>query len=185
MHRELTRVGKGIERLVNAYQEGLLSLEQLRERMPLLRQREQALRAEQQAITDQSAERATFLRLAETLTGFLARPRSAADTLDIIERQRIVRLVVKEILIGDDMIIIRHCIPIGPSAPPSDSGPATPGRAQGPRGGQSYLMRSGSTLPATCRFREVGARRETMHSTRTPVQFVCLAGRRRSAVGLL
>ena len=146
VHRELIRVGKGIERLVNAYQEGLLSLEQLRERMPLLRQREQALRAEQQAITDQSAERATFLRLAETLTGFLARLRSAADTLDIIERQRIVRLVVKEILIGDDMIIIRHCIPIGPSAPPSDSGPATPGRAQGPRGGQSYLMRSGSTF---------------------------------------
>jgi hypothetical protein len=43
--------------------------------------------------------RATFLRLAETLTTFLGRLRSAADTLDIIERQRIVRLVVKDILI--------------------------------------------------------------------------------------
>src|ERR1700682_4042897 len=45
LQRELTRVGKGIERLVNAYQEELLSLEQLRERMPLLREREHALRA--------------------------------------------------------------------------------------------------------------------------------------------
>jgi site-specific DNA recombinase len=41
-----------------------------------------------------------FLRLAETLTAFLARLRSAADTLDVLERQRIVRLVVKEVLIG-------------------------------------------------------------------------------------
>jgi site-specific DNA recombinase len=50
LQRELTHVGKGIERLLNAYQEGLLSIEQLRERMPGLRQRQRALRAELQAI---------------------------------------------------------------------------------------------------------------------------------------
>ena len=50
-----------------------MSIEQLRERMPALRQREQTLRAELQAITDQANDRATFLRLAETLTAFLAR----------------------------------------------------------------------------------------------------------------
>jgi site-specific DNA recombinase len=38
-------VGKGIERLLSAYQEALMSIEELRERMPALRQREQALRA--------------------------------------------------------------------------------------------------------------------------------------------
>ena len=144
LQRELTRVGRGIERLLNAYQEELLSLEQLRERMPPLRQREQALRAELQAIADQATDRATFLRLAETLTAFLARLRSAADTLDIIERQRIVRLVVKHILIGDDSIVIRHCIPVGPTSPPPGSGAPTPGRPQGARSGQSYLLRSGS-----------------------------------------
>jgi site-specific DNA recombinase len=145
LQRELTRVGKGIERLLNAYQEELLSLEQLRERMPSLRQREQALRAELQAIADQAADRATFLRLAETLTAFLARLRSAADTLDVIERQRIVRLVVKEILIGDDTIVIRHCIPVT-AAPPTDSGPASPGRLHHASGGQSCLLRSASNL---------------------------------------
>jgi site-specific DNA recombinase len=145
LQRELTRVSKGIERLLNAYQEELLSLEQLRERMPLLRQREQTLRAELQAIADQATDRATFLRLAETLAAFLGRLRSAADTLDVIERQRIVRLVVKDILIGDDTIIIRHCIPVG-LAPAPDSGPATPGRSRNTQGGQSYLLRSGSTF---------------------------------------
>src|SRR6202007_1937627 len=54
LKRELTQVGKGIDRLLNAYQKGLLSIEQLRERMPLLRQRQQSLRAELQAIADQS-----------------------------------------------------------------------------------------------------------------------------------
>jgi site-specific DNA recombinase len=53
LQRELTRVGNSIERILNAYQEQLLSLEQLRDRMPPLRQREQTLRAELQAIADQ------------------------------------------------------------------------------------------------------------------------------------
>ena len=143
LQRELTQVGKSIERLLTAYQEALLSIEQLRERMPLLRQRERALRTELQAIADQATDRATFLRLAETLTAFLGRLRSAADTLDVLERQRIVRLVVKDILIGDDTIVIRHCIPIG-SAPPPLSGPAAPGRTPATSGGQSLLLRSGS-----------------------------------------
>jgi len=143
LQRELTHVGKGIERLLSAYQEDLLSLEQLRERMPTLRQREQRLRAELQGIADQANDRAAFLRLAETLTAFLARLRSAADTLDVIERQRIVRLVVKEVLIGDDTITIRHSIPV-PSGPPQNGGPPPLGRSQNQSGGQSYLLRKGS-----------------------------------------
>src|SRR3984957_3876340 len=113
LQRELIHAGKGIERLLNAYQEGLLSIEELRERMPALRQREQTLRAELQAIADQANDRTVFLRLAETLTAFLARLHGAADTLSITERQRIVRLVVKDVLIGDDTITIRHSIPLG------------------------------------------------------------------------
>ena len=44
---------------------------------------------ELQAILDQVNDRAIYLRLAETLSAFLAKLRSAADTLDIQERQRI------------------------------------------------------------------------------------------------
>jgi len=121
LQRELTHVGKGIERLLNAYQEGLLSIEQLRERVPVLRQRQQTLRAELQAIADQTNDRAAFLRLAETLTAFLARLRSAAETLTVTERQRIVRLLVKDVLVGEDTITIRHSIPI-PSGPSQNGG---------------------------------------------------------------
>ena len=135
LQRELTHVGKGIERLLYAYQEGLLSIEQLRERIPLLQQRQKILRAELQSIVDQTNDRAGFLRLAETLTVFLTRLRSAAETLSIIERQRIVRLLVKEVLVGEDTITIRHSIPI-PSGP-SQNGGSLP---EGP----NYLLCKGS-----------------------------------------
>jgi len=135
LQRELSQVDKGIERLLTAYQEELLSLEQLRERMPMLRQRQQALRAELQAITDQANDRAAFLRLAETLTAFLTRLRSAAENLSVTERQKIVRLLVKEILVGEDTITIRHSIPI-PSAPPQNGGSE-------PLNGQNYLLCKG------------------------------------------
>jgi site-specific DNA recombinase len=126
LQRELIQVGKGIERLLTAYQEGLLSIEQLRERMPALHNREQMLRSELQAIADQINDRAAFLRLAETLTAFLTRLHSAAETLNVAERQRIVRLVVKEVLVGENDITIRHSIPI-PSNPPPNSGSTSPG----------------------------------------------------------
>jgi len=135
LQRELTHVGKGIERLLNAYQEGLLSIEQLRDRMPMLRQREQRLRAELQAIADQINDRAAFLRLAETLTAFLTRLRSAAQTLSVIERQKIVRLLIKDILVGEDTITIRHSIPI-PSGGPKNGGLESPDS-------QNYLLCKG------------------------------------------
>src|SRR5260370_25337380 len=134
---------KGIDRLLTAYQEGLLSLDELRERMPNLRRREQADNAELQAVVDQSVDRTAYLRLAETLATFLTRLRSSAGALDVLERQRVLRLLVKEILVSDDKIIIRHCIPLpmasgdGPTAGSADAAlPAT----------QSYLLRSRSHL---------------------------------------
>ena len=148
LQRELVHVGKGIERLLSAYQEALMSIEQLRERMPGLRQREQALRAELQAIVDQDNDRAAFLRLAESLTAFLVRLRGAADTLSITERQRIVRLVVKDVLIGDDIITIRHSISIPQQAPPQGGNLPPCGTD-----GRNYLLCKGSghrPLRGTC-----------------------------------
>jgi site-specific DNA recombinase len=170
LHRELTHVGKGVERLLNAYQEGLLSIEQLRERMPGLRQRQQALRAELQAIADQTNDRAAFLRLAETLTAFLARLRSASATLSVTERQRIVRLLVKDVLVGEDTITIRHSIPI-PSAPPQNGGsqPEDP----------NYLLCTGSVIAIAVEHRagrtgpRVGATRAPTRSIRGRLQCLC------------
>ncbi len=142
VQRDLVRVGKSIERMLTAYQEDLLSLEQLRERMPPLRQREQALRTELQSIADQTRERTACLHLAETLSAFLARLRGAADTLDILERQRLVRLLIKEVLVDDDTIVIRHCIS-APSGPPAAGDPLPSGCSDEGSIDRSYLLRTG------------------------------------------
>ena len=119
LHHELTRIDNSMERILTAYQEDLLSLEELRRRMPYLRARQQNARAELQAILDQTADKMSLLRLAETLTAFLQRLRESAATLEVSERQKIVRLLVKEVLVDDETITIRHSIPAQPTPPTS------------------------------------------------------------------
>ena len=62
LQRDLTRVRKSMERLMTAYQEDLVSLDELRSRMPDLRQREKAAHSQLQAITTQAHDRASYLR---------------------------------------------------------------------------------------------------------------------------
>ena len=148
LQRDLTRVRKSMERLMTAYQEDLLSLDELRNRMPDLRQRERALHTELQSIETQNQDRAAYLRLAETLSAFIGRLRSSTKTIDVLERQRIVRLLVKEILVGDEAIVIRHSIPVITS-PTRDQEP----RNSGPSAeveGKGYLLRSGRSESTAC-----------------------------------
>ena len=140
LRHRLIRVRKSINRLVNAYQEELLTIDELRDRTPELRRQEQALHRELQSSVDRAKDRETYLRLAETLTGFLARLRSSAETLDIEERQRIVRLLVKEVLVSEDNITIRHSIPISGS---SGGGPDPSKSGNDSADGEDYLLRSG------------------------------------------
>jgi site-specific DNA recombinase len=79
--------------------------------MPELRQRETRLKAELESLSAQLADRTTYLRLAHTLGEFLERMCIQAQNLDVLERQRIVRLLVKEVVVGKDNITIRHSIP--------------------------------------------------------------------------
>ena len=142
LERERTRIRKSMERLVTAYQEDLLPLDELRRRMPELRAREQSARAELQAILDQAADRMSFLRLAETLVAFLQRLHELAQSLEIADRQKIVRLLVKDILVDNDTITIRHSIPSHPRTPPHGTEPPSDAKSQ--MDGQGYLLRSGS-----------------------------------------
>jgi site-specific DNA recombinase len=128
LQREQTRTATAISRLVEAYQEQLLSLAELRERMPALRAKEQTLAAQLDALEAELVDQATYLKLAETLEGFLARLRGKADTASVPERQRVLRLLVKEILIGPERVVIRHRIPV--TSPEPAPGYLLRGRSQ-------------------------------------------------------
>ena len=148
--RELLQAQRRSERMLTAYQEDLLSLDELRRRMPELRQREERLKAELESLRTQLADQATYLRLAHTLGEFLERLRAHAQGLDILERQRVVRLLVKEVVVDDESIIIRHSIP---NSGGSSGGPARPvgSGAPSPSGGgsgASSLLRTWCDHPA-------------------------------------
>jgi site-specific DNA recombinase len=113
LERDLTRADQAIARLIEAYQEQLISLDELRARTPALRKRQSTLQAQLDSIDAELADAETYLQLADTIDAFLGRLADGLDGLDIAGQQRILRLVVREVLIGgdDDKITIRHSIP--------------------------------------------------------------------------
>ena len=146
LRRDHSRLSKGMDRLLTAYQEGLLSLDQLRCRMPELRKQDEAVQAELRSLETVAGDQTQYLRLVETLADFHTRLRARADTLDVPEKQRILRLLVKEVLVGRETITIRHSIRI-PASGPAPSGspqpPHEPQQAPTAHPGPDYLLRSG------------------------------------------
>ena len=138
LQKECTRVRKGIDRLLDAYQEELIPLEELRKRMPELQKREQTLQSELHALETAAVDQQNYLRIADSLEAFLSQLRTRAGTLQVTDRQKIIRLLVKEILVDQDSITIRHSIPMAGAAPISE--PLNSNKKPG------YLLRSGSHL---------------------------------------
>jgi site-specific DNA recombinase len=144
LRREQVRVEKSSERLVTAYQEGLVTLSQLRQRMPGLQKQTKAVEAELQSLKMAAMDGAKYLQLAESLAGFRSKLRVRAEALDIAVRQQILRLLVKEVLVGVDTITVRHSIPIPQSGPGSTGSQGPPSGVTGSRPNPGYLLRSGS-----------------------------------------
>ena len=112
LDRDLTRTTKAIGRLVQAYQEDLLTLGELRARMPDLRSKQASLQTSIDALEAQLLDRETYLKLAENFESFLARLRETAGAATIEDRQKVLRSVVKEVLVGPERVTIRHSIPV-------------------------------------------------------------------------
>lgn len=110
--KELARLRAGITRLIEAYQEQLISLDELRTRMPSLRQRETMVQAQLATLEAELLDAETYMALAESLESSLARLHDAAQSLEVADRQRVLRLVVKEVRVGPDSIVIKHSIPL-------------------------------------------------------------------------
>ena len=142
LQKERMRLANRMERLVTAYQEDLISLDELRHRMPELRKQENAVQSEVESLETAAADQTRYLLLADTLSDFREKIRARANTIDVLERQKILRLLVKEVLVGKDTITIRHSIPIPRSGPDGGTSPAPEGSV--PRIVPSYLLRSGS-----------------------------------------
>ncbi len=140
----LAKAANAITRMIEAFQEQLVTLDELRARMPDLRAHETGLRHQIDALDAQTADREAYLKLADDLEGFLARLHHRTTDAGIEERQRVLRLLVKDVIVGPEKITIRHRIPAPGSTNrhPHDS-PSTEGEQ--PAG---YPLRWGRALAA-------------------------------------
>ena len=112
LEQALAKTAASIASMVTAFSEQLLTIDELRARMPALRARETGLKDQITALDAQAADRDACLRLAGDLEGFLARLRQNTATATTADRQRVLRAVVQDILIGPEKLTIRHRIPV-------------------------------------------------------------------------
>ena len=112
LEQALAKTSKSISAMVTAFSEQLITIDELRARMPALRARETSLKDQIATLDARAADRDAYLKLAGDLEGFLTRLRQNSATANTGDRQRVLRTVVQDILIGPEKLTIRHRIPV-------------------------------------------------------------------------
>ena len=144
---EREKLERAMDRLLTAYQEQVLDLDELRARMPGLRARLAETEAALRALEAEAASRSAALRLADTLEGFLAELRERAGSAAVGDRRKVLELLVQEVLVGKETVTIRHSIPVPGTGPGSGGPPPSKTSPNGPNS-PSYLLHTRRDLPA-------------------------------------
>ena len=110
--RELARVEKQTDNLIDAYQEGLIDLTELRQRVPELKKRQVALEREQESLNLQAVEHNRLMEMNVSMERFMEQLKNSVQNLDVQQKQRIVRLLVREVVVGSDHVTIHHSVPL-------------------------------------------------------------------------
>ncbi len=139
LEKEISRVQKGIDRLIDVYQDGLLEREEFSTRIKELRKKDSILKSELQSLDAKMIDQEQYLQLGNNIDAFLARIRKSADSLNMSDKQKVLRSIVAEILVGPDTITIKHSIPTAPRS--SLSTPASSGLPTVYPSDPDYLLR--------------------------------------------
>ena len=150
--RELARAKRQADKLLDAYQEDLLTLGDLRARMPELKKRIGSLETQLKAFYAQAIEDERWSEMKHSMKAFLEQLDQTAEKLDGGTRQKVLRLLVKQIVVGKERITIHHSIP----ASMSDGGRQT----------SSYPLRTGSHDPSLRSANRRGLKHAIFHDAR-------------------
>ena len=110
--QEVVRIEQQTDKLLDAYQEGLLDLAELRHRAPELKKRQVALEKELESLNLQAVEHNRLVEMNASMARFIEQLRSSAQKLNVEQKQRIVRLLVREVVVSPDTITVHHSIPL-------------------------------------------------------------------------
>jgi site-specific DNA recombinase len=140
-------------RLLDAYQAGLLELDELTRRTATLTTRRDQLARERDATSERSAELASQNRLRRGLAQFAQRVAASLDELDHDARQRLLRLVVEKVRVQGWRVQIHLKIPLQDDSDGDGDGgeptpPTTPPRPSSDMRLRSLGVAQGRLLPA-------------------------------------
>jgi site-specific DNA recombinase len=107
--RQLTQQ---IERLIDAYQRGGISIDELKGRRERLEAARDAARAQAEQLAADEMNRSRTERLGDDLKAFAATLRAGLGELDFAGRQRLVRLLIERVVVTGDRVAIEHAIPL-------------------------------------------------------------------------
>ncbi len=131
--KQRIKLTKSIDKLLDAYQEHLIPLQELRKRIPSLRKRKATLDAELNSLEAKTLYQEQNQNTIMNIENFLAQLRLNANSMDIENKRKILQLLIKEIFVADNSIVINHCIKVNGKL--------------GMENEQSYLLRGRGDYP--------------------------------------
>lgn len=111
LEKQKTKSMKAMDKLLDAYQEGLIPIEQLRKRMPWLQKRVNETIKLIQDIQTHEITLGKQLELLDIAT-FTQQMEHNLEDLDIQAKRKVIKSLIKEIIVDSKTIHIRHSIPI-------------------------------------------------------------------------
>ncbi len=112
--RKVQGLEREVQRLIDAYQAGVIDLTELQERRRRIDEHSGLLRERLAEIVTQRATREQELRLLEGVEGFSASVRDGLEDASFTVKQRVLQLVVDRIVVEETRVVIHHVVPTGP-----------------------------------------------------------------------
>lgn len=114
LEHKLAALDREVQRLIDAYQAGVIELGELHERRQRIAEHGHVLRERLAEVAARRTDREQQLRLMEGAEAFCASVRAGLDHPSFAVKQRILQLVVDRIVVEDERVVVHHVVPTGP-----------------------------------------------------------------------
>jgi site-specific DNA recombinase len=115
IERRLAASEREQQRLIDAYQAEVINLDELRSRRQRIELSSRSLQLRLQELDQQRLEREQQLRLLDGLEQFCSSIHQALDDPPFELKQRVLRLVLDQVIVEQSRIVLRHIIPTHPA----------------------------------------------------------------------
>jgi site-specific DNA recombinase len=112
LQKSVRQIDTQIARLVDAYQRGAVTVDELKARRERLSAMQNAITAEDHHLRSEEMSRQRLDQIADDIRAFAETLTAGIEQLDFMGRQRLVRLLVERVVVSGDVVTIEHVVPL-------------------------------------------------------------------------